>query len=134
MIGYNFWMHEACVFLFLLLLLLLPTRHAVALRRRVLLIVLAGRAIEVNRPYLCSGADRERNCTSENEPFQHVVDCVVSVVAAVPAAEHLAKMQAARLPLQRRIRDPEMFRGSLGQKRRSVSQKAPLQDQFSERK
>jgi hypothetical protein len=42
-------------------------------------------------------------------------------------------MQAARLPLQRKIHDPESFRGSLGQGRRSVSVKAPLQDQFSER-
>jgi hypothetical protein len=41
-------------------------------------------------------------------------------------------MQAARLPLQQEIRDPECFRGSLGQARRSVSEKAPLQDQFSE--
>jgi hypothetical protein len=41
-------------------------------------------------------------------------------------------MQAARLPLQREIRDPETFRGPLGQGRRCVSEKAPLQDQFSE--
>jgi hypothetical protein len=42
-------------------------------------------------------------------------------------------MQTARLPLQRKIRDPESFRGWLGWRGRSVSEKAPLQNQFSER-
>src|SRR5438046_1681246 len=46
----DFGMHRACVFLSFVLLLLL-----------LLIIVLAAWAIEVNRPYLCSGANRERH-------------------------------------------------------------------------
>ncbi len=42
-------------------------------------------------------------------------------------------MQAARLPLQRKIGDPKAFGARSGQGRRSVSEKAPLQNQFSER-
>src|SRR2546430_1449390 len=42
-------------------------------------------------------------------------------------------MQATRLPLQRKICDPESFRGFLKQRRRRVSEKAPLQDQLSKR-
>ena len=76
MICYHFGMHRAGVLLLFLLL--------------VIVLVLAGRAIGFNRPYLCSGADGERNCTSKNDPFQHVVDCLVSVVAAVSAAEACA--------------------------------------------
>jgi hypothetical protein len=37
-----------------------------------LMIVLAARAIEVNRPCLCRGANRERRCTDKDKnPFLH---------------------------------------------------------------
>ena len=42
-------------------------------------------------------------------------------------------MRAARLPLQRKVLEPESLRGLLGRNRRSVSEKAPLQNQLSER-
>ena len=56
MIRNHFGMHRAGVFLFLLTLLLI--------------IVVAAGAIEVNRPYLCAGANRERRCTDKDKnPF-----------------------------------------------------------------
>jgi hypothetical protein len=56
----DFGMHRACVFLFLMLLLLL-------------MIVLVARAIGVNRPYLRTGANRERYRAGKNKnPFLHV--------------------------------------------------------------
>ena len=55
MIRYNFGMHRAGVFLFLLM------------------IVLAGRAIRVNRPYLCAGAKRDCHRADENKNlFLHI--------------------------------------------------------------
>src|SRR5439155_20118075 len=72
MIRDYFGMHRTCVLLFLLMLLLI--------------IVLATRAIEVNRRYLCGGANRERRRTDKDKnPFLHV-GCMFSVVAAVSAA------------------------------------------------
>src|SRR6266550_7715652 len=69
MIRNHFRMHEARVFLFVLMVLLI--------------IVLAARAIEVNRPYLCGSANRERRCTDKDtNPFLHF-GSHVSVVAAV---------------------------------------------------
>ena len=58
MIRDHFGMHGARVFLFLLML--------------VLRIVVPVRAIKVNRPCLCGGANRERRCTDKNKnPFLH---------------------------------------------------------------
>ena len=65
MIHHDFAVHWAGIFLFLLLL----ACRAGALRRRVPVL----QTIAVNRPYLCAGAYRERNCTDQNRnPFLHV--------------------------------------------------------------
>jgi hypothetical protein len=59
MFCHDFRVHRTGVFLFLMLLLI---------------IVLVARAIELNRPCLYGGANRERHCTNENKnPFLHLV-------------------------------------------------------------
>jgi len=71
MIGYDFRMHQARVFLCrLLVIVLMLACRAVAMRRRV--IVLVGRTIGVNRPYL--RARSERACADQNKNlFCHFV-------------------------------------------------------------
>jgi len=82
----------------------------------------------LNRPCLCGAANRKRRCTDKDKnPFLYFGShafCSGSRVGCEPAGQ----TRAARLPLQRKIRDPESFRGLLDEERWSVSEKAPLQN------
>ena len=117
MIRNHFGMHGARVFLFLLFLLLM--------------LLLGVRAIEVNRPYLCSGANRQRRCTDKDKnPFLHfAVFCSGSHVGC--DGQYECGRHACRY--SGRFATPKASRGWLGQGRWSVSEKAPVQNQFSER-
>jgi hypothetical protein len=88
------------------------------------MLLLGVRAIEVNRPYLCNGANRERRCTDKDEnPFLHfAVFCSGSRVGC----GGLRKCRRHACRYSGTFETPESFRGSLGQKWRSVSEKAPL--------
>jgi len=117
MIRHDFRMHYAGVFLFLLMLVPLL----------MIMILLAGRAIEVNRAYLGRGGNRERHGTGNNESvfvrFGSHVFCGGSRVVTTVWTN--ADGTAAATAEDSGPRKP---RGSLGQKWRCVSAKAPLQD------
>src|SRR5947199_5039005 len=113
MIRHNFRMHRAGIFLFRLML--------------VLVITLVIRAIEVNRPYLGAAARCERNCANINQyVFAHLELGSNSVVAAVSAAAICANTGGTPAATAEDSRSP--IADSLGQRRRSVSEKAPLQN------
>jgi len=114
MIGYNFGMHHAGVLLDILMF--------------VLVLLLAIWAIGVNRSYLSTRCERG----------QH--ECAGDYGCNVFSHLRLVVGQAPRLPTGKdgnRSGCPTnstRLRLLLGAERRSVSEKAPLQNQFSERK
>jgi hypothetical protein len=78
------------------------------------MIVVFARGIEVNRPYLCAGANRERHRTNENKNPSLYIESHGFCSGSRVGCEQSAEMQAARLPLQRKFATPKGFRGLLG--------------------
>src|SRR5437016_1477784 len=119
MIRNHFRMHGADIFLLLLMLLLI--------------IVVAARAIEVNRPYLCGGANRKRRGTDKDKnPFLYFGShafCSGSRVGCEPVWANAGGTPAATAEDS----GPRRLSGLVRLERWSVSEKALLQNQFSER-
>jgi hypothetical protein len=85
MFCHDFRMHRTGVFLFLLMLLLI--------------IVLVARAIEVNRPYLCGSANRERYRAGKNKnPLLHVGSYVFCSGSRVGCGTPAATAEDLRAP------------------------------------
>jgi len=109
-------MHPAGVLLDLLVIVLML----------MLVLVTVSWAIGVNRSYLCGNIRHERNSTRERsyELFSHF-RLVVGQAPGLPVGKHGNR---SGCPTNSAIA------AALRQVRRSVSENAPLQDQFSERK
>ena len=125
MIGYYLGMHQTGVPLDPRLL----ACRAGAMRRLVLLLVLVivTRAIGVNRPYLSRNVNQQRDRARDYDcnVFSHL-RLVVGQALGLPARKHGNRSGCPTSSTR--------LRPALGDERRSVNEKALLQNQFSERK